>query len=111
METTQKTSTKTLKSTLCDSYTIERQPKLLCPVKYIVSFSMNSVQMAGSVDGMFGHRCGIFRVSGHSKRAINNLLQLTNHGTTREEIQLGFSSSNIYIKKNLVFEKSAILWR
>lgn len=55
--------------------------------------------MAGSVDGMFGDRCGIFRVSGHSKRAINNLLQLTNHGTTREEIQLGFSSSNIIYKK------------
>lgn len=36
--------------------------------------------MAGLDDGMFGDRCGIFRVSGHSKRAINNLLQLTNHG-------------------------------
>lgn len=56
--------------------------------------------MAGSVNGMFGDRCGIFRVSGHSKRAINNLLQLTNHGTTREEIQLGFSSNNIYKIKN-----------
>lgn len=74
---------------------------------------MNSVQMAGLDDGMFGDRCGIFRVSGHSKRAINNLLQLTNHGISPQaKTQLGFSSSHIYItKKTLVFEKSAILWR
>lgn len=69
--------------------------------------------MAGLDDGMFGDRCGIFRVSGHSKRAINNSLQLTNRGISPQaEIQLGFSSSHIYIKKKpWFFEKSAILWR
>lgn len=60
--------------------------------------------MAGSVDGMFGDRCGIFRVSGHSKRAINNLLQLTNHGTSPQTLQerrynWDFHQVILYIKK------------
>lgn len=30
--------------------------------------------MVGFVDGMFGDRCGVFRVLGYLKRVINNLL-------------------------------------